>query len=809
MVIQGYRLSLARKYFLRVSTVLSGGIVFMICRWFPRVELALSFSPCSLADATHVYIENQWQEGSIVPIHVSDFAGDLKEAFPKELSRTNLLILESLRYFEYRYIRFIFNPKQSKFVPNDIWRDHRWNSVDVAMEGIGSPKTIAQRDVLFGKNQIKIEEKPTHRLLLDEVLHPFFLFQIGSMILWSLDNYYYYASCIFIISALSVIATLYETKQNMRKLQKFSQFSCSVRVWRFSSWISVDSAELIPGDVFEITSGVMHVFPADALLLTGDCIVNESMLTGESVPVSKSPITDAELTSLNFEKEDPASISSMSRYFLFSGTKIIRSRSSVATTMNTPNNSNHSFDALLASDVRSGGGLAMVVRTGFNTTKGNLIRSMLFPKPNKFKFYRDSFRFIGVLSIIAGLGFLASFYNFFRLGVSWSSIIVRALDLITIVVPPALPATMAIGTSFAISRLKKGLIFCISPPRVNICGKIDLMCFDKTGTLTQEGLDVLGFRFTVPAFVKTELESIHEDNVSSSTSLKTEPMTCRFSRLYTSTEQVIPKPIAMEDSHTSSDEAIFSTPSSVISGVSLNYSTVPGHPNAESEFAYPLIICAMATCHSVKVVNGELVGDPMDLKMFEFTKWEISESQAVLGPVGNVPLVQPPPPLPGSTQIEPFSQLGLVRTFDFVSGLRRMGVIVKRYRGSNCDSQLTTSDALSDYEAFVKGAPEVIRSICIPESVPSEYDDQLRYYAHHGYRVIAIAHRSLDPMSQIGIRQVKRADIEKNLKFLGFIVFENKLKPGTSAVVKALHQANIRQVMVTGMLLIILNVNRR
>lgn len=80
-------------------------------------------------------------------------------------------------------------------------------------------------------------------------------------------------------------------------------------------------------------------------------------------------------------------------------------------------------------------------------------------------------------------------------GMTIAQNIKRSLDLITITVPPALPAAMSIGISFALSRLKKrSQIYCISPARVNIAGKINLFCFDKTGTLTEEGLTIYGFR---------------------------------------------------------------------------------------------------------------------------------------------------------------------------------------------------------------------------------------------------------------------------------------------------------------------------
>jgi cation-transporting P-type ATPase 13A2 len=265
------------------------------------------------------------------------------------------------------------------------------------------------------------------------------------------------------------------------------------------------------------------------------------------VPVSKIPAEDETLRLMDLAASSVSP--ETARHFLFCGTKIIRTRRP---------QEDQDGDAVA---------LAMVVRTGFNTTKGSLVRSMLFPKPSGFKFYQDSFRYISVMAGIAILGFIASFVNFIRLRVEWHLIVVRALDLITIVVPPALPATLTIGTNFALSRLKSKNIFCISPQRVNVGGKLDIMCFDKTGTLTEDGLDVLGVRV-----------------VSRSTN--------KFGQVLSETDD-------LWDSQLNADE---------------------GHTIRAA-------LHVMATCHSLRSVDGELVGDPLDLKMFEFTNWTFEEGK--------------------------------------------------------------------------------------------------------------------------------------------------------------------------------------
>jgi cation-transporting P-type ATPase 13A2 len=211
----------------------------------------------------------------------------------------------------------------------------------------------------YGLNVIDIPIKPYTTLFFEEILDPFYIFQLFAVILWCFEAYFIYAGCVAFITALSVVINLRETRRNLQALHDMVKFSGTVR--RCNDGMSsssarvevVDSAQLLPGDVFELTSegGMLS---CDAVLLEGGVVVNESMLTGESIPVTKVPLPAAhdagEHSQFNTEQHKS--------HMLFCGTHVVQTRSE---------------------KVR-----ALVIRTGFDTAKGELVRSIMFPKPAKY-----------------------------------------------------------------------------------------------------------------------------------------------------------------------------------------------------------------------------------------------------------------------------------------------------------------------------------------------------------------------------------------------------------------------------------------
>ncbi|XP_017688937.1 PREDICTED: probable cation-transporting ATPase 13A2 isoform X2 [Lepidothrix coronata] len=713
--VSGYQSRPWRVLLCHVGSILTAGLLLLLFHWKPSLEVQAKCRPCALGQADWVIIRDRFGqcftsrvlleplgEGSLeqppgarpeerrssVAVGVSD----------EEESRDTLRLHENeeknvLRYYLFQGMRYVWLERRQTFCRVSVL-DEGWTCADLHLSQPGlDQQDHSTRRKIYGPNLIEVPVKSYARLLVEEVLNPFYIFQVFSIVLWVCDAYYYYAACIFLISTVSLGLSLYETRKQSTTLQAMARMSVGVRVRRCGGEETVvSSVELVPGDCISIPGDGLLV-PCDAALLTGECMVNESMLTGESVPVMKTPLpAGAQAAGAVYSPEEHR------RHTLFCGTHVIQAKAYVG-----------------------GEVLAVVTRTGFCTAKGDLISSILYPKPVSFKFYKDAVKFVLFLAILAFVGTLYSILILVRNQVPVGQIIIRALDLVTVIVPPALPAAMTVGTIYAQNRLKKQGIFCISPPRINLCGKIRLVCFDKTGTLTEEGLDVWG---VVPLENNRFLPVVHEPRC------------------------------------------------------------LPAGP----------LLYTLASCHSLSLLRAQLVGDPVDLKMLESTGWRLEMMEEEEGELlafqqfgmKVLAVVKPPPEEEQPRDRKHQSPLGILRRFPFSSSFQRMSVLVK-----------LPGEATA--HVYVKGAPEMVASLCRKETVPLDFSQMLRHYTTDGFRVLGLAGKALGTVATFEeALQLPRDSVESSLSFLGFLVMKNVLKPESAPVIQLLRNANIRPVMVTG-----------
>nr|XP_037855146.1 polyamine-transporting ATPase 13A2 isoform X4 [Chlorocebus sabaeus] len=643
------------------------GIPLLLFRWKPLWGVRLRLRPCNLAHAETLVIEirdkedSSWQlftvqvqteaigEGSLEPppqAQVEDgrsqaAVGAVPEGAWKDTAQLHKSeeAKRMLRYYLFQGQRYIWIETQQAFYQVSLL-DHGRSCDDIHRSRHGlSLQDQTVRKAIYGPNVISVPVKSYPQLLVDE------------------------------------------QSQTLRDMVKLSMRVCVCRPGGEEEW--VDSSELVPGDclVLPQEGGLM---PCDAALVAGECMVNESSLTGESVPVLKTALP---------EGLGPYCAETHRRHTLFCGTLILQARAYVGPHV-----------------------LAVVTRTGFCTAKGGLVSSILHPRPINFKFYKHSMKFVAALSVLALLGTIYSIFILYRNQLPLNEIVIRALDLVTVVVPPALPAAMTVCTLYAQGRLRRQGIFCIHPLRINLGGKLQLVCFDKTGTLTEDGLDVMG---VVPLKEQAFLP-------------------------------LVPEPRCL-----------------------------PVGP----------LLRALATCHALSRLQDTPVGDPMDLKMVESTGWVLEEEPAADSAFGTqvLAVMRPPlwePQLQGME--EPPVPVSVLCRFPFSSALQRMSVVVA-WPGA------------SQPEAYVKGSPELVAGLCNPETVPTDFAQMLQSYTAAGYRVVALASKSLPTVSSLeAAQQLTRDTVERELSLLGLLVMRNLLKPQTTPVIQALRRTRIRAVMVTG-----------
>ncbi|CAK9048444.1 unnamed protein product [Durusdinium trenchii] len=575
--------------------------------------------------------------------------------------------------------------------------------------------------------------------------------------------------------------------------------SSKVYVFRCGTWEDRPIEDLLPGDLISLHTKLVNLradehqpetegekppekkdrqmifdtlVPCDCLIINGSAIVNEATLTGESVPQMKDAMghgTDPDLVVDCFGTHRI--------HALFSGTSLIQT---TAPERVRKSKSDHS-DPTCPPDE---GILCFVLRTGFNSSQGELMRMIEFSTESVGADVVETalqLAFLLVFALVAAGYVMKSLscelkasedptrptYKTLirctqRLGLALrpatdataagrkpgaESAVRRVPGIITSVVPPSLPMQMAFAVNTALMSLLKpgGGIYCTEPFRVPYAGRVSHCFFDKTGTLTSDQMVAVGII------------------------------------------------------NAGSDEA--------------------QHDPGQVKDANPMACVVIAGCHSLIEVENKLLGDPIEVAALRSISWSYQPSSSTASPTNwrakEITIARQKTYMAGlKDDIESdkkekeevtkklqelekscWTALGIhlfrlateaTAGYHFSSDLQRMSTI--------CKVASSTEKCQSGVYSLVKGSPEAIAKLLVQK--PSWYESSYKSMAEQGQRVLALGYARLVDATDLANKP--REEVEKSLTFAGFIAFKCETRKDSMLVIRSLQDSSHTCVMLTG-----------
>lgn len=314
-----------------------------------------------------------------------------------------------------------------------------------------SEQEANQRLNRYGPNRLTPRRgKSPLRLFLSQFHQPLVYILILSGTITAFLQEWVDSSVIFGVVLVNAIIGFIQEANALRAINALARvLNISSTVLRDGQRRVISAAEVVPGDIVLLQSG--DKIPADLRLLQcRELQIDESALTGESVPVEKRPETLDRKT-------------------------ILAERSNMA----------HSSTL-----VTYGSGIGLVVETGDRTEIGLINRMIVaatdLETPLTKKMSQFSYLLLWVIIDFAVITFAVGVYR----GESMLNMFMAAVALAVGAIPEGLPAAITITLAIGVSRMAKRNAIIRKLPAVETLGSTTVICSDKTGTLTQNQMTV-------------------------------------------------------------------------------------------------------------------------------------------------------------------------------------------------------------------------------------------------------------------------------------------------------------------------------
>lgn len=316
-------------------------------------------------------------------------------------------------------------------------------------------KDVPHLRLQFGVNALKSDKTGRFsHILLNVMQEPMFLLLAGACILYFILGQPAEGFTMMAAMAMVTAISIFQEARSTRALKALKQYtSPRVRVIRDSLEREISSEELLPGDIIHLAEG--EKVPADAVILkSNDLSLNESVITGESFPVTK--------------------------------------------------NANGNRDVLYqGSTVNSGMCIAEVTATGNATVLGKLGLEVMQYQYPKTLLQQQVRKFIRNLALFGLAGFVMVWLiNYLQHGILVAALL-SGLTLAMAVLPEEIPVALSSFMALGAYRLAQLGIITRQPNTIENLGAITVICLDKTGTITEN-------RMTVSALYDHKTKRVHD-----------------------------------------------------------------------------------------------------------------------------------------------------------------------------------------------------------------------------------------------------------------------------------------------------------
>ena len=441
-------------------------LIAVTCRVFRDQLRTFYMMPAPLTQASHVLM-------SQVLVDSSDTRGDLAVTH----CEVQIVHADEGRYVDFLLKRFSWCEEEQKFTESKVFSPAGPTGAEAeAIRRVGglSSETVLERRKMFGKNEIVLQVPSLLRMTVAELSSFFYIYQISAC--W-LPFYWDYLTVGFLTLVLVLLSALIKIRMEHKQkslLKNMATLHGHIWAKRDAKWTRITSEELVVGDLVCLTASsgeTSKEILVDCLILSGSAIVDEAALTGETMPVQKfSPPP-------NDQHRNPDE-AEHKKFFLFAGTTLLQTG-----------------EAQDEMDGIPDGTLAVVTATAANTSRGSLMRGLIFGANIKSSLFVELRVSLAILVVIAVADFLSLNARF---EMSLSSMLTAMYSIVGLI-NPLMAVSLVAGELRSASRLtahKTLKVYTRDLHRLTVAGRVDLALLDKTGTITKSGLDLYG---VVPA----------------------------------------------------------------------------------------------------------------------------------------------------------------------------------------------------------------------------------------------------------------------------------------------------------------------